>query len=145
MALAALTDAGVTRYLSHGHGSAILLVHAATAPSAAMLVLDVLPKHLWLPTHTALWHVCAAITARFSPAQTWPGPVAKSAESAEAAGLRALENGDEHIIKFTETALRAERRGLPTGRAAAAHACRSSLWTTEPVAPARAFVRASGR
>ena len=145
LALAALTDAGVTRYLSHGHGSAILLVHAATAPSAAMLVLDVLPKHLWLPTHTALWHVCAAITARFSPAQTWPGPVAKSAESAEAARLRALENGDEHIIKFTETALRAERRGLPTGRAAAAHACRSSLWTTEPVAPVRAFVRASGR
>lgn len=38
-----------------------------------MLVLDVLPKHLWLPTHTALWHVCAATTARFSPAQ-WPNP-----------------------------------------------------------------------
>jgi hypothetical protein len=44
-----------------------------------MLVLDVLPKRLWLPTHTALWHVFAAITAGFSPAQTWAGPVAKSA------------------------------------------------------------------
>jgi len=121
-ALAALTDAGVTRYLSHGHGSAILLVHAATAPSAAMLVLGTLPKNLWLQTHTALWHVCAAITAGFAPAQTWSGPLAKPADSPEEAGQRALENGDEHVIKFTETALRAERRGLATGRAAAAHA-----------------------
>jgi hypothetical protein len=62
-ALAALTDAAVERYLSHGHGDAILLVHAATAPNAAMLTLEALPRHLWLQTHTAIWHVCAAITA----------------------------------------------------------------------------------
>lgn len=121
-ALAALTDAGVTRYLSHGHGDAILLVHAATAPNAAMLVLEALPKHLWLPTHPAVWHVCAAITAGFAPAQTWSGPLAKPADSPEAAGQRALENGDEHVIKFTETALRAELPGLAAGRTAAAHA-----------------------
>ena len=120
--LAALTDAGVTRYLSHGHGDAILLVHAATAPNAAMLVLEDLPKNLWLQTHTALWHVCAAITAGFAPAQTWSGPFARRANSPEEAGQRALENGDEHVIKFTETALRAELRGLAAGRAAAAHA-----------------------
>lgn len=121
-ALAALTDAGVARYLSHGHGNAIMLVHAATAPNAAMLVLDVLPKHLWLPTHTALWHVCAAVTAAYTPAQTWSGPVAKPADSPGEAAQRALDNGDEHVIKFTETALRAQLRGLATGRAAAAHA-----------------------
>lgn len=123
-ALAALTDAGVTRYLSHGHGNAIMLVHAATAPNAAMLVLGVLPKHLWLPTHTALWHVCAALTASYTPGQTWSGPVAKPAGSPEAAGQLALENGDAHVIKFTETALRAELRGLAVGRSAAAHALR---------------------
>jgi hypothetical protein len=123
-ALAELTDAGVTRYLSHGHGDAILLVHAATAPNAAMLVLDVLPKHLWLATHTALWHVCAAITAGFSPAKPWAGPAATPADSPETAAQLALANGDEHVIKFTETALRAELRGLATGRAAAAHSLR---------------------
>ena len=121
-ALAALTDAGVTRYLSHGHGNAIMLVHAATAPNAAMLVLDALPKHLWLPTHTAIWQVCAALSAIYTPGQTWSGPRAKPADSPEEAGALALENGDVHIIKFTETALRAELRGLATGRAAAAHA-----------------------
>jgi Questin oxidase-like len=121
-ALAALTDAGVTRYLSHGHGDAILLVHAATAPNAAMLALEALPKDLWLQTHTAIWHVCAALTAGFAPAQVWSGPRAKPADSASEAGQQALDNGDEHIIKFTDTALRAERRGLATGRAAAAHA-----------------------
>ena len=120
-ALAALTDAGVARYLSHGHGNEIMLVHAATAPNAAMLVLDVLPKHLWLQTHTALWHVCAAITAAYAPSQPWSGPLAMPADSPEEAGQRALDNGDEHIIKFTETALRAERRGLAAGPVAAAH------------------------
>ncbi len=120
-ALAALTDAGVTRYLSHGHGNPIMLVHAATAPNAAMLVLEALPEHLWLPTHTAVWHVCAAITAGYAPAQSWSGPRAKPADSPEEAGQLALGSGDEHIIKFTETALRAELRGLAAGRAAAAH------------------------
>jgi hypothetical protein len=120
-ALAALTDAGVERYLSYGHGSAILLVHAATAANAAMLVLDALPKHLWLATHTALWHACAAITAGFTPPQTWVGPLATPADSPEAAAQMALDSGCEHVIKFTETALRAQRRGLCTGGAAAAH------------------------
>lgn len=121
-ALAELTDAGVARYLSHGHGNAIMLVHAATAPNAAMLVLDALPKHLWLLTHVAIWQVCAALTAGYAPNQTWSGPLAKPADSPEEAGQLALDNGDEHVIKFTETALRAELRGLAAGRAAAAHA-----------------------
>ena len=85
-----------------------------------MLVLDALPKHLWLATHTALWHACAAITAGFTPPQTWAGPVATPADSPEAAAQMALDSGDEHVIKFTETALRAQRRGLCTGGAAAA-------------------------
>jgi hypothetical protein len=34
----------------------------------------------------------------------------------------ALESGDEHVIKFTETALRAEARGVVDARTAAAHA-----------------------
>lgn len=36
----------------------------------------------------------------------------------------ALEDGHEQVIEFTETALRAELRGLAVGRAAAAHALR---------------------
>jgi hypothetical protein len=50
------------------------------------------------------------------------GRPATPAGSAEEAARQALDNGDEHIIKFTETALQAERRGFAAGRAAAAHA-----------------------
>ena len=121
-ALAALTDAGVNRYLTHGHGDAILLVHAATAPNAAMLILDALPEQLWLATFTAVWHLSAALTAGFAPAKAWSGRPPTPADSPEQAAQLALECGDEHVIKFTETALRAERRGLVTGRAAAAQA-----------------------
>ncbi len=121
-AIAALTDEAVTRYLTHGHGNPIMLVHASTAPNAALLILDELPTELWLPTHAVIWQVCAALTAFYTPAQPWSGPVAEPASTAEAAGQRALDNGDEHVIKFTETALKAERRGLDAGRAAAAHA-----------------------
>jgi hypothetical protein len=121
-ALAALADVGVTRYLSHGHGEPVLLVHAATAPNAAMLVLDVLPTELWLPTHAAMWQVCAAITAGFAAPEVWSGPAPQPADSPEVAGQLALETGDVHVIKLTETALRAERRGLVAARAAAAHA-----------------------
>jgi hypothetical protein len=121
-ALAALTDLGLTRYLSHGHGDAVLMVHAATAPNAALVVLPVLPMHLWVPTYTALWHVCAAISASFAPLDSWSGPSTNPAESPELAAMLALKSGDEHVIKLTETALRAELRGLAAGRAAAAHA-----------------------
>lgn len=64
----------------------------------------------------------AALTAGFAPAKPWSGRRAKPADSAAEAGQLALDSGDEHIIKFTEAALRAELRGLATGRAAAAHA-----------------------
>ena len=100
----------------------MLFRSAATAPNAAMLTLEALPRHLWLQTHAALWHVCAALTVGFAPTERWSGRRATPADSAEEAGQQALDNGDEHVIKFTETALRAEARGLAAGRAAAAHA-----------------------
>jgi hypothetical protein len=121
-ALAALTDAAVLRYLTHGHGDPVLLVHTATAPNAALQVIRELPTDQWLPTHAAVWRAAAALTAGFAPPDPWTGPAPAPAESAEQAAQAALESGDEHVIKFTETALRAEARGVLDARTAAAHA-----------------------
>jgi len=64
---------------------------------------------------------CCAVSRRLTPAQALtvarPHPLAQQRKPRQA-----LDSGDEHIIKFTETALQAERRGFAAGRAAAAHA-----------------------
>lgn len=49
-ALDALVDAAVTHYEQWAHGNPVMLVHAATAPRAASLVLQALPEDLWIPT-----------------------------------------------------------------------------------------------
>ena len=66
-ALDALVDAAVTRYEQWAHGSPIMLVHAATAPRAAALVLPALPEHMWKATLEGAWTVCAAISTIYRP------------------------------------------------------------------------------
>jgi len=99
-----------------------MLVHAATAPRAAMLVLPVLPRHLWLETFDYLWATSAAVLAAYRPAQETgtggEGPAVAPAEVAEAA----VRNGDEHVIKFVEVALESHARDVPEALAAAARA-----------------------
>ena len=97
----------------------MLLVHTATAPNAVLHTLPVLPEALWAPSLSAVWAASAAITATYAP------PAAdvdvQPDGDAQAALDRAVDHGDEHVIKFTDTAVDVyERTGDPRALAAAA-------------------------
>lgn len=102
--LAAVADAATLRYLTHGHGSPVMLVHAATAPTAVLRTLPALPASLWVPSVEAAWAAAAAVTAAYAPAE----PLAPGRDvpgTAEEAFDRAVAHGDEHVIKFADTAV----------------------------------------
>ncbi|MFJ4844789.1 questin oxidase family protein [Streptomyces sp. NPDC088733] len=102
--LAELVRAATHRYATHGHGEETMLVHAATAPNAVLRTLPALPEALWLPSLRAAWVASAAVTAMYAPA----APVAWSPPGRIAPGeilALALAHGDEHVIKFADTAL----------------------------------------
>ena len=125
--LASLVDAAVIRYLRYGHGESIMLVHSATAPSAILRTLPVLEEHLWAPSVTASWAAVAALTAIYSPAAPaglagLPDPPAGPHAAGETFA-RAVEHGDEHVIKFADTATDVyARTGNPEALAAAVRA-----------------------
>ena len=125
--LAGLVDAATTRYLWYGHGEGIMLVHSATAPNAILRTLPVLDRQLWAPSVAAAWAAAAALTASYAPA----APAAEAAlpdppNGPQAAGetfARAVEHGDEHVIKFADTAADVfARTGNPSALAAAIRA-----------------------
>lgn len=102
--LTGLVRAATHRYATHGHGQETMLVHAATAPNAVLRTLPALPRHLWVPSLAAAWTASAAVTAMYAP-DAPVGYVAPGTFSAEEVVERALAHGDEHVIKFTDTAL----------------------------------------
>lgn len=81
-ALDALVDAAVTRYGRWAHGSPIMLVHAATAPRAAALVLPALSKELWRDTYDTAWAsqrrsarlICRPTIYGYGPTRRAPQP-----------------------------------------------------------------------
>jgi len=112
-ALDILVDEAVTRYQRWAHGSPIMLVHAATAPRAASLVLPALPQHLWAPTYDMAWAVTAAISSIYRPSAP-PPPAGRSERQTitpEQVTARAIATGDEHAIKFVEVAHESHHRG----------------------------------
>jgi hypothetical protein len=136
--LAALVTAGTLRYLTHGHGSPVLLVHVATAPNAVLHALPALPEALWPPSLAAVWSASAAITAAYAPAQPAPPGALPSAPAGSGAAAdavdRAVRHRDEHVIKFTDTAVEVcQRTDDPRALAAAARAAR----LISPSRPAR--------
>ena len=118
-ALTELTDAAVTRYLRWAPANPVMLVHAATAPRAAALVVPELPPDLWPATYTAAWSVSAAIVAMYRSAGDPPSPPASAADDVVP---RAVAHGDEHVLKFTEVAVESADRGNPFARDAALRA-----------------------
>jgi hypothetical protein len=118
--LSELVTAATVRYLRHGHASPILLVHTATAPNSVLHTLPALPEQLWAPSLAAVWSSSAAIYAAYAPsAPTQPATTPSTVDEVMAA---AVEHGDEHVIKFTDTAIEAyERSGEPDTLAAAVH------------------------
>lgn len=123
-ALDALVDAAVTQYARLAHGNPVMLVHAATAPRAAALVLPTLPRELWTATHDAAWAASAAIVAAYRPrAVDDPARLgALAALAIEDVVDRAVGTGDEHAIKFVEVARESHRRGNPAALGAGARA-----------------------
>ncbi|MGW2524789.1 questin oxidase family protein [Streptomyces sp. NPDC001617] len=102
--LTELVTAAVHRYASHGHGEATMLVHASTAPNAVLRTLDSLPRELWAPSLHAAWTASAAVTAMYAPAApvVYTPPARLTAQEVME---RALAHGDEHVVKFADTAL----------------------------------------
>jgi hypothetical protein len=122
--LASLADAATIRYLSYGHGNAIMLVHSATAPGAILRTLPALETEQWAPSLAASWAAAAALTAVYAPAEPaprtdLPGPPV-GLHAAEGTFARAVDHGDEHVIKFADTAVDVfARTGNPDALAAA--------------------------
>lgn len=110
--LSELVTAATLRYLTHGHGSPVLLVHTATAPNAVLHTLPALPRELWTQSLVASWVASAAITATYGPVDPAPALAAVSSEGDVVANVldRAAEHGDEHVIKFTDTAVNVYER-----------------------------------
>ena len=122
--LAGLVDAATTRYLWYGHGNGVMLVHSATAPNAIMRTLPALDQQLWAPSVAAAWTAAAALTAIYAPAApaeraTLPDPPS-GPQAVEETFARAVEHGDEHVIKFADTAADVFARTGDTGALAAA-------------------------
>lgn len=110
--LEAIADAAIIRYALYAHASPVMLVHSATAPSAVLLALPAIPRDQWRASLNAAWSASAAITSVYAPllparADELPATPATPGQVAEIA----VRNGDEHVIKFTEAALRAQARG----------------------------------
>ncbi|MFH9297201.1 questin oxidase family protein [Streptomyces sp. NPDC017520] len=126
-ALRELVRASTHRYATHAHGEPIMLVHAATAPNAVLRTLPALPGELWAPSLRAAWAASAAVTAAYAPRDAAPVPA--SASGAPDAGelfARAAAHGDDHTIKFTDTA-------LDVGDALAFSAARRAIELNPPV------------
>ena len=123
-ALNALTDAAVTRYPRWAHGAPVMLVHAATAPRAASLIIPALPRELWQSTYDTAWAVSAAITVAYRPDRPAPRADPEATQDLSVEGLAdlAARNRDEHVIKFVEVATESHRRGNSAALTAGAHA-----------------------
>jgi hypothetical protein len=131
--LAGLVAAATERYLRFGHGSPVLLVHTATAPNAVLHTLPALPEALWEPSLTAVWSAGAAIYSAYAadtplPDEALPG-VPESADPVARAVDAAVAHGDEHVIKFTDTAAEVYTRSGSTAALAAAERIRALIPT----------------
>ncbi len=124
-ALTELVTAAVHRYATHGHGSPIMMVHTATAPNAVLRTLPALPRELWPASLAAAWSASAAVTAAYSPATPASHGLRNTLSPEEVFDL-AARHGDDHTIKFTDTA-------LDVGDARALTSAARSIELNEPV------------
>ncbi|WP_020667036.1 questin oxidase family protein [Amycolatopsis nigrescens] len=98
-------------YLAHPEVFPVPLIHGVTAPAAVRLVLPHLPAELHEPSLAALWQVHTALLLTFTTDRQDESGVLGRALETEVPGFdeligRAVEHGDEHVIKFTEASLR---------------------------------------
>lgn len=109
--LGGIADAAVRRYAVVAPGNPVMLVHAATAPSAVLLALPALPIDQWEVSLHAAWAASAAVTSVYAPPAPPPPDGVPDPVTPDDAIELAGRHGDPHVIKFTEAALRAHSRG----------------------------------
>jgi hypothetical protein len=102
--LITLINETTLRYAVYAHGNPVMLVHSATAPTAILRALPALDRDVWVPSVAAAWEAAAALTAIYAPAEAAPVPRASVPATIEEVFARAVEHGDEHVIKFADTA-----------------------------------------
>jgi hypothetical protein len=120
--LADIVDTAVLRYGSRGHGNGVMLVHAATAPNAVLRVLPALPRDLWPDSLAAAWAATAAVTSCYAAPDAATDLPPAPADATDALAI-AVRHGDEHVIKFTDTAADTfGRTGNPAALSAAVRA-----------------------
>lgn len=103
--LRAIVGAAVRRHLLHGHGSPIMMVHAATAPAAVLRTLPALPESLAAPSLAAAWAATAAVTAAYSPAAAASPDSDLGQLDPDEVFAQAVTSGDAHAIKFADAAV----------------------------------------
>jgi hypothetical protein len=68
--------------------------------------LPALPERLWPASADAAWFAAAAITAAYAPARAQPAPDDDAVPGTpDEMFARAADHGDEHAIKFVDTAV----------------------------------------
>ncbi len=108
---AAMDDliAGAARVLAARDDAPVAFCHTVTAPAAVRMVLPSLPVELHRPTVAATWQSVGSLVSGFAsprlaaealPVEVDPVPLL------ERLAGRAVEHGDEHVIKLTEAVLR---------------------------------------
>ncbi len=117
-ALDAVVDAALRAYAGRAAGSPVMLVHAVTAPAAVSLVLPSLPPALHHGAVETAWTTAAALVAAYAVRK--PRPARTPAGSVEDAVEQAVHHGDAHVLKLTESAVRANDRRAGLQAAAAA-------------------------
>lgn len=121
-ALLGLTDAAVTHYARHGAANPVMLVHAATAPRAAALVVPHLPDAA--AASTWRWVGLASGTMAALYGTTPDGAQVPAEQDASDLAERVARHGDEHAVKLVEVALESAGRGNPAAAAAGETAVR---------------------
>lgn len=101
------------RVLAARKDAPIAFCHAVTAPAAVRLVLPELPSDLRRASVAASWQIVGGIVAAYASPRQEAETVAAEADAGgllQTLDARAVDHGDEHVIKLTEAALREYRR-----------------------------------
>jgi hypothetical protein len=118
--------------LVHTDYPPVPLIHGVTAPAALRLVLPYLPAELHEPSVAAMWQVHTALLMVFTGDSRNEEIARARAADTEVRGYeelvyRAVEHGDEHVLKFTEACLREHTLRPDPRYLAAAQAARDRI------------------
>lgn len=97
---AEVAAAAARRYLTHGHGNSVMLVHAVTAPTAVLRAMPAIAGDHWEVSADLAWAAAAALNAAYAAADAHDA--APAALDAAELLARAVEHGDEHVIKLAD-------------------------------------------